>query len=112
MIIEVRDLVHPQQLGSGVLIGHQGANNTRLSSRGMRQSSYLIQQSYLDLICPYTNELGRVGRGLHLPEPNKGHTIVEPSLRIPQDYMLCHHGCFKISQGMLHYMNLPLSRFT
>lgn len=52
----VRDDYLGEGLGSGVLIGHQGANNTRLSTCSMRQSPYLIEQSYLDLICPYSTE--------------------------------------------------------
>lgn len=39
----VRDDYLGEGLGSGVLIGHQGANNTRLSTCSMRQSPYLIE---------------------------------------------------------------------
>lgn len=84
----MRDLVHPQQLGSGILIGHQGANNTRLSTRSMRQSPHLIQQSYLDVICPYSTELGLREEGVHLPEVSKGHAIVKPSTGMQEDYMI------------------------
>lgn len=79
MIILVRDLVYPQQLGSCVLIGHQGANNTRLSTHGMRQSLFLIQQSYLDLICPYSTEPGSENR-VRLPPPNRGHAAIKPCI--------------------------------
>lgn len=76
MIISVRDLVYPLQLGSCLLIGHQGANNTRLSTHGMRQSLFLIQQPYLNLICPYSSEPVSQNR-VCLPEPGRGHIAIK-----------------------------------
>lgn len=96
MIILVRDLVYPLQLGSCLLIGHQGANNTRLSTHGMRQSLFLIQPRYLNLICPYSTEPVSENR-VCLPKPSRGHIAIKQHVSGTQWGCMLHALCTDIT---------------